>query len=433
MKPPGLLQIGFTDTEGARFNGHALHLELVKRGMKSHYMVWRKKSDDPHTSAINSKFNITSQHFLAHLESLYSLQALFYPYSFQFALDKRFLEADVVHYHLIHTGFFNLASFPLLSKLRPAVWTLHDPWAMTGHCVHPLGCDRWKTGCGSCPNLQTGIPMREDKTAMMWNIKKRVYELSDLDVVVASRWMYDMASESPLMSRCRIHHIPFGIDLNVFQPGRDIVELKRDLGIPPENFVFAYRALPGEHKGLEYVVEAFERFSTGECKRGRPITIVLVNQKGHFDKFLQRYHILELGWIDDPNRFAQVLQACDVLLMPSTGESFGMMAIEAMACAKPVIVFDGTALPEVAFAPIGALSVPSRDVDALVAAMQQVYSCDELRTKLGRNAHQLVVDNYSFDVHVTRMLGLYKEVMARRREKRVSVTSADSVQVAKTP
>lgn len=429
MKPPSVLQIGFTDTEGARFNGHELHREMVRRGINSHYMVWRKKSDDPHTTAIDSRLNVASQHFLAHLESLYSLQALLYPYSFQFVLDKRFLAAQVVHYHLVHTGFFNLTSFPLLSKLRPAVWTLHDPWAMTGHCVHPLDCDRWRIGCGNCPNLQTSLPMRTDKTAMMWSIKKRVYEMSDLDIVVASRWMYRMATESPLLSRCRIHHVPFGIDLKNFRPAHNQAELKQDLGIPPENFVFLYRALPGEHKGLEYVVEAFERLAASEygCDKGQPpITILLVNQKGHFDKFLQRYHVMELGWIDDPRKFARVIQACDVFLMPSTGESFGMMAIEAMACEKPVIVFEGTALPEVTFAPKGAMAVPSRDAGALMSAMREMMGNGNLRKSLGRRAHQIAHEHYDFDSHVTRMLELYGEVLARRSGRGATLSRVSS-------
>ena len=37
--------------------------------------------------------------------------------------------------------------------------------------------------------------------------------------------------------------------------------------------------------------------------------------------------------------------------MPSVAEAFGMMAVESMACGKPVIVFDGTSLPEVTRAP----------------------------------------------------------------------------------
>lgn len=424
MKPSSVLQVGFTDLEGARFNGHELHKELLRLGIESSHLVWRKTSDDVGTKAIDSTLNGISQRFLSRVESQLSVQSLLYPYGFQLAVEKLFHRAAVVHYHLLHKEFFSLASLPILTRLRPSVWTLHDPWAMTGHCVHPGECDRWKIGCGSCPHLQSSLPMRCDNTAMMWRIKKQMYAASDFDVVVASKWMYDMAVSSPLLSDCRIHHIPFGIDLGIFKPADDQRALRKDLRIPSDNFVFLCRAFPGEHKGLEYVIEAFERLwkaRAQDAHKSLPITILALNQKGHFDRFLQRYHVLELGWIDDPQQFARVLQACDVFLMPSIAESFGMMAIEAMACQKPVIVFDGTALPGVTFAPTGAMSVPSRDVPLLASAMQKLMDNEELRQSLGREARKLAVEHYDFRVHVEKLLALYGDVIERRNPRKTLI------------
>ena len=62
--------------------------------------------------------------------------------------------------------------------------------------------------------------------------------------------------------------------------------------------------------------------------------------------------------MNDDSALARALSACDVFLMPSTAEAFGLMAIEAMGAARPVISFDGTSLPTVTGAPECGITVP---------------------------------------------------------------------------
>ena len=47
-----------------------------------------------------------------------------------------FQQTDILHLHNLHGGYFNLWSLPLLSALKPTVWTLHDMQALTGHCAY---------------------------------------------------------------------------------------------------------------------------------------------------------------------------------------------------------------------------------------------------------------------------------------------------------
>src|SRR5665647_1342449 len=62
---------------------------------------------------------------------------------------------DIIHLHNIHGYYIHVGIlFAYLKKAgKPVVWTLHDCWAFTGHCAFfdYAGCDRWKTGCFSCP------------------------------------------------------------------------------------------------------------------------------------------------------------------------------------------------------------------------------------------------------------------------------------------
>lgn len=413
-----VLQVGNTDSAGRRFNGADLHRALGDRGVNSQLCVWEKHTTDEQTwrladrrrrELLRTAFTVAEQKL--------SVQSLLYPFSLELARDPRFKTADLVHYHLIHTGFFSLAHLPLLTRKKPSVWTLHDPWALTGHCVHPLGCERWKSGCGSCPNLATDFPMRNDRTAFMWRVKKRVYRHSQVDLVVASNWMMDLVRDSPLLSRFRLHRIPFGLDLNVFKPG-DVAAAKRRLGVIPDSLVIAFRATPHEYKGLKFIKECLHEMVTD-----RPVCLLTFHERGLVDEFRGRFQIIELGWVNDDSATVAAYQAADVFLMPSIAESFGMMAMEAMACGKPVIVFRGTPLTEVVHEPHGGIVV-ERSAEALRSAVEMLLQEPERRVTIGEAALQLARQHYDVRDHVSTMIELYEDVIARRRSRRRGVLNS---------
>ena len=66
--------------------------------------------------------------------------------------------ADVVHLHNLHGGYFDLTVLPALTQARPTILTLHDEWAFTGHCAYTLGCDRWRDACGSVSYTHLTLP-----------------------------------------------------------------------------------------------------------------------------------------------------------------------------------------------------------------------------------------------------------------------------------
>lgn len=404
-----VLQVSATDSEGARFNGLELSKQLIQRGYESSQVVWRKRGNDECThemfeGALRKKIHQTA----AKLERNLSVQSILSPLAFEFAKHPQFKAADVVHYHLIHTGFFNLMALPGLTQLKPSIWTLHDPWAMTGHCVHPFDCTRWKSGCGSCPSLDSEFSMTRDNTALMWKVKQLAYSMSDFDLVVCSNWMEEMVKASPLMKKARVHRIPLGVDLDVFRPGDSLV-MKQKLGVYPGNLVVGLRATTSIYKGLPEAIECLRKLDTKQ-----PLTILTFNQKGLFEEFFGKYQIIDLGWLESTDEMIDAYQAADIFLMPSQGESFGMMAVEAMACGKPCVVFDGTALPETTFAPEYGISVPKGDSDALAAALKDLIENESKRISLGEKGRQLALQHYSQKVYVDRLVELYTDVRARR-------------------
>jgi glycosyltransferase involved in cell wall biosynthesis len=405
-----VIQVGNTDLVGRRFNGHDLHVEMRRRGINSRHCVWEKRSNDEYTWQLAN----ASKHWMFDwgiraVEKKLSFQSLLFPYSWKLLFDDRFRSSNIVHYHLLHTGFFSLPSLPFLTHDKASVWTLHDPWAMTGHCVHPFSCEQWKTGCGQCPDLNIPFQMRRDRTSAMYRIKKWTYQASNIDIIVASKWMLNMAQQSPLLSKFRLNYIPFGIDLEVFRPLDSEVAKKR-LGVFPGSTVIALRAIQGEFKGLSYIKECLRLLESDQ-----PICLLTFNERGLLDEFRGKYQIIDLGWVNDVDLTVSAYNASDIFLMPSIGEAFGMMAIEAMACGKPVITFDGTALPEVVFAPHGGISVPKGNVTELTSSLERFINNPDERLSVGNKALNLAKEHYDFNTHVNRILDLYADILERRK------------------
>jgi len=343
------------------------------------------------------------------LETAFSIQSRLQVQSFLLALHPWFRWADVVHYHIIHDQWFSLDALPMLIRKKPSIWTWHDPWMMTGHCLYPIDCRRWQTGCGNCPDLQRPFAMRKDRTREQVAYKRNLLENLDVDIVVASRHMLDMAEASPISATRRLHLIPFGIDLSVFASG-DEEGARRRLGVEPGRVVIAFRgAIENPFKGTATLLAAIERLP----KDLPPICLLTSHAKGVVHSFVGRHQVIELGWINDERVMVDCNLAADVVVIPSIAEAFGMMAIEAMACAKPVIIGAGTSLPEVSGAPEIGLPVDGRNPDELAAAITRLVRDPSERCSRGLAGRRMAEERYDVTRFANDLASLYKKVAAR--------------------
>ena len=234
-----VIQINSGDLIGRRFNGFDLRPHLSDHGVTSKQLVyWNKQTD---ADFVSQAFSSPGHRYVTRAFTLFekqlSLHARVQPHSWSLPYHREVREADIAHLHIIHDGYFSISALPFLARRKPTVWTWHDPWAMTGHCIYPLECDRWLNGCGSCPDLSLPFPMRKDKTAEQFEWKKKVYSETKAEIVVASTWMRDMALRSPLAEGFNINVIPFGLDLDNYKP-RDRSEARLRLGVYPDRKSF---------------------------------------------------------------------------------------------------------------------------------------------------------------------------------------------------
>src|ERR1700733_10667239 len=404
-----VVQISSGDLMGRRFNGFDLKKHLEHFDVESKQLVyWNKKSDEAFVSrAFSYPGNRYATRALNIVERYASLHARLHPHSWTLTMHKVVREADLMHLQIIHDGYFSLSALPYVTSRKPTVWTWHDPWSMTGHCIHPMGCERWKIGCGSCPDLTLPFPMKTDRTAEQFSWKRQIYSRTRAEIIVASRWMLEMAERSPLAEGFNFSLIPFGLDLNVFKPG-DKGAARGRLGVLPGLPVVLIRALATPFKGLPEFIQAINSLSTD-----RKICILVVQESGHFEKLRGQHQILEFGWTDNESLLLDLYAACDFLAMPSKAEAFGLMAIEAMACGRPVLSLEGTALPRVTFAPDAGLAVPANDITALANGIHHLISHPAECDGRGRLSRTLAQQHYDIVKQAQLTAELYRRVLGR--------------------
>ena len=410
-----ILHVNNVDLLGSRFNGHDMQRALNALGITADQVVMEQIGGDSHTHLLPTWFgeNYLRERIMAGEQKL-SIHAMLYPYLLKLADTPEFQKADVVHYHLLHNYFGSLPLLPYMTALKPSVLTVHDPWIFTGHCIHPRECDRWMSGCGDCPHLDENFPMEKDRTTLQWKVKQNTFSRTDLDLVVASSYMMDLVKRSSITRHLdHVHLIPFGIDINIFSTHRSQKKSRKRLGIPEKNFVLFFRADRTKYKGfssIRYVLDHLGEKST--------VTLLAVGEPGLLHNYNGKYQIVDLGWITDDDLMADLYSACDVFLMPSTGEAFGLMAIETMASGRPLVCFEGTSLPAVSFAPKCGVAVPKDDIGALLAAVERLRESPDERRVRGELGRKLAEEHYRFEDYVERHIQLYKEILRRRKGER---------------
>ncbi|HTP65600.1 MAG TPA: glycosyltransferase, partial [Geobacteraceae bacterium] len=195
-------------------------------GHESRMVVGFKKEKSEYSAAFDAAPNAAIAEECRHSGRLY------YEYQGSHALAAHpWVEpADLLHLHNLHGDYFNPFSLSSLSRTKPLVWTLHDMQALTGHCAHSFECERWRTGCGQCPHLDTDPAIPVDSSAQLWRDKKSIYARSRLHIVTPSRWLKEKV-EGGILKEQPVTLIHNGVDTRIFKAWRN-TQIRRGLGIP---------------------------------------------------------------------------------------------------------------------------------------------------------------------------------------------------------
>ncbi len=152
------------------------------------------------------------------------------------------------------------------------------------------------------------------------------------------------------------------------------------------------------YKGVDTLIEAVDEVQ----KKGMRVKLTVVGQGDDVPQLQERASRLGLdgqveflGEVPDA-RLSQAYQDCDVFAMPSKGEGFGIVFLEAMRYGKPCIGGDHGGTPEVIDHGTDGYLVKHGDVDALVRYLVEFYRKPALREEMGLQAYRSLTTKYLF-------------------------------------
>jgi N-acetyl-alpha-D-glucosaminyl L-malate synthase BshA len=122
----------------------------------------------------------------------------------------------------------------------------------------------------------------------------------------------------------------------------------------------------------------------------------------------------QCSFVGKQPRIVDYLSASDVLLLPSDQESFGLAALEAMACEVPVIASRVGGLPEVVTDGETGFLSPVGDVDKMATDAARLLADEKLRRKMGQHARESAISRYRTDVVIPQYIDFYQEVIAKQ-------------------
>jgi glycosyltransferase involved in cell wall biosynthesis len=245
------------------------------------------------------------------------------------------------------------------------VWTLHDCWPLTGHCTYfdHVQCDRWKTGCFSCPQKKE-YPSSyfRDNSKQNYLRKKQLFTgIEQMQLVTPSRWLAGIVKQS-FLAEYPVQVINNGVNLEVFHP-MEISVVRDKYQLDGKKIILGVAGIWNERKGLRYFTALNKLLKGNE----QIVLIGLTKQQiNHLPP-----GILGLGRTESVQELAGWYSAADVFVNPSSEETFGLTTAEALACGTPVIILDATASPELISPGTGTI-VPKDDLRKMADAVTEI-------------------------------------------------------------
>lgn len=270
---------------------------------------------------------------------------------------------DVIHIHNVHGYYLNIEIFFefLHNCNKRIIWTLHDCWAFTGHSAYcdAVQCEKWKDGCGHCPQTRAYPKSYIDCSKRNWKKKKDYFvNVKNLTLVCPSEWLARLTKQS-FLSGYPIKVIHNGIDTQRFYPLKnDFREIHK---IGNKTMLLGVSTAWDDMKGLSDYIKLADMLGDG-------YKIVLVGVDSRQKEKIPD-NILALERTNSSKELACIYTAADALVVLSKVENYPTCILEAEACGTYIITYDtGGCRESITDDTIGKI-VPKGDIEAIYKAV----------------------------------------------------------------
>ena len=305
-----------------------------------------------------------------------------------------------------------LGYFKFIPKLKEVI-KKYNPDIVHGHYAssygvlgarsgfHPFVLSVWGSDVYDFPNKSI-----LNKLILRYNLKKA-------DQIISTSHV--MAIEAKKYTSKNIEVTPFGIDLNIFKP----IEVKSVFS-QDDIVIGTVKSLEVKY-GIDYLLKAFAILK--DKLPHLPLKLLIVGDGSQMENLKSLSKSLKIenetvftGKVvqEDVPKFQNMLTVY-VSLSIFNSESFGVAAIEASACEKPVVVSAVDGFKEVIEQNVTGIIVPVGDVDATVNALERIVTDKNIGKELGKNGRLRVARLYNWENNLESMIHIYKTVLASKK------------------
>lgn len=314
-----------------------------------------------------------------------------------FAAEKN-LQYDLIHSHYWTSGL--------------AAEMLSDAWNVPiVHMFHTLG------------EMKNRIAATESEKEGAYRLDGERRVLTRADRIIAAtlaeqaqlQWLYKANSR-------KITIIPPGVDTGHFYPIPPD-EAREFIGIPRDDRMILFVGRIEPLKGLETLIRAMTCLRVQELDRPAYLAVIGGDPNASPEAMTAEMARLQQLCRDlsmermvvflgkrGQDTLPYYYSAAELLVMPSHYESFGMVALEAMACATPVIASQVGGLAFLIQDGVTGFHVPDGDPDALCEKLTCLIGDHELRRRMGEDAHQSA-RQYAWELVAAKMIGVYQALL----------------------
>jgi D-inositol-3-phosphate glycosyltransferase len=316
-----------------------------------------------------------------------------------------FAESKDLQYDLIHSHYW-------LSGM--AALALRQAWDIpVVHMMHTLGL------------MKNRVARSDSERASLQRERSERQLLTEADRIVAAtqaelaqfQWLYKVDTRNVVV-------IPPGVDVSHFYPIPED-EAKEFVGVPENKRMILFVGRIEPLKGVDTLIEAAARLrKKGVLVEGCECLAIIGGDPGESpEKISEEMARLkglarDLGTDDmvtflgqrDQDTLQYYYSASDIVVVPSHYESFGLVALEAMACGRTVVASETGGLAFLIHDGENGFHVPAADAGALADKLEMILSDPGLRAKIGENAREYA-QGHAWSLITERVVGLYSEVL----------------------
>ena len=323
---------------------------------------------------------------------------------------NRTRELGLIHLHWVAFLVDYLSFFKSVPSSVPLVWTLHDMNAFTGGCHYSAGCEKYKTGCGNC--FQLDNPHSTDLSAVARAQKKKAFANRDITIVTPCQWLTGLARESQMFSpNSRFETIHYGLDTSRFFP-LDKQDAKAKLGLAPDKTTLLFGAadLSVKRKGWSRLLDALCSLPSA-----KELNCVIFGggdiPEDDLAQLKSRMDVHLTGFIDNDEAKRNVYSAGDLFVLPSLEDNQPQTGLESMACGTPVVAYDTGGISEfVLHGKTGLLaSIDSRE--SLAKQINWLVQDRDTQQSFGQNARDLIVAQFEIQTQSEKYIKLYDSLL----------------------